>query len=816
MNPILHQWKWDFRRIRNLWILWLILLIALSYTLRLPSAMGIGGDSSLGFFVMMGKFFAHYVFPLLLLSRAIFTTPFTGTRAFWKTRPLTQTSLFWSKTVFLGTTIFLPILILQLFAWNGLNVGGLYLFWGLLTFGMLVLAMLLVASVWSGLTESFPSFMVGTIGTAVLYGLATFLFVTTSMRSEALPFELFASTSKEVEIPHTSLPISTAPASSILMGISIFMISTLAAWILAGRFRLPKPALITLACGTTMAASANHIWRVDFLQTLTPDHLPEIALTARVLNQDDEVQSGEQLMFPQIAFELPAKQTLHPDYWHTGYRQKNRSNTTSRSAQWTDWQTHHLQRLAAFYPDGPLLIESQSSSIGSQASFPGDIEGTPLHFFGGGKGVLHEWRKIGSIPFEEGARSKLEGGGSMGITKIQQNQLGVVGAFPPTPFNLSPHRRHNQWMHAANMTFVIYHEPSKIALIPEDGYRAQSGMGAIGPSHQNRGLNIQPSKPWKEATGISDISQATDLRLDIFEAVPVGIVDLHWNVEDWVAYSYRTQPKPDELKPTPTPPTERVALGENPTREQVAVFVDQIIRSYHQEMPKPEQEKAERDLRSIGGDHLEVLLSRLPVAAYLEPLVYKAIIDLTASEHRDLILRYLPNDHGLAGVAVRKRWSQEAGKVLKPHLAKRRPLDSRNGSTVISVVAELADPATFEDLRWHFVHAGTGQRQMAAKLAKIPNFPWWKTLEEAWEVGRYIQSGSRATLAPLAARLGDREALRSSLRRFAEDRHRSERDLLAQAVAHPGENFDVHWIRQNFDALRFDKETRRWILPEPL
>lgn len=815
MNPILHQWKWDFRRIRNLWILWLLLLIALSYTSRLPAAMSMQGESPLNFFVMMGKFFAHYVFPILLLSRAIFTTPFASTQAFWKTRPLTRTDLFWSKTIFLGSTIFLPILLLNLITWQSLNVGGLFLFWGTVTLGLLVLAMLFIASVWSSLTQSFPAFMLGTLGTAVLYGMMTFLFVTISQRSKVLPFDLIGVASERTDVGPASMSVSTAPASTILVGIWIFMISALAAWILVGRFRLTKPALITLACGTAMAASGNHFWRIDFLRSLAPDPLPKLGLSARVLNKDDSLQAGEQLIFPQIAFELPAKHTLHPASWHTGYRQNNRSNTTSRSAQWEDWQAHHLRRLEAFYPDGPLLIQSGSQTVGHNASFPGDLEGSTLHFFGGGKGVLHEWRKIGSLPIEEGAHGKLEGGGLLGITRIEQNNLSVVSTYPPTPFSSSSHRRYSHWMHESNMTFVIYHEPSKIALVPEDRYYGANGMGSTGPFRQNRGVSVSFTKSLQEATGMKDLSTATDLRLDVFEAVPVGVVDLQWNVEDFVSYSYRSQPRPDELTPIPKRPIERIPLPENPSTDQVAAFIDRVLRSYHLEMAAPEREQAMGDLRAIGADHLELLLARLPVTSYLESLVYGAIRNLTTPDHRDLILKYLPQDHGLASIAIRKGWSQEAGDVLKVFLKERRPLDSRNGAMVVSVVAEAADPATYEDLRWHFVHSSQGQRQMAAKLREIPDFPWWETLSEAWDLGRYSQIGKRSVLAPLAARLGDREALRSSLRHLTLEGHQFERKLLSQAIAHPGDDLDEHWVRQNFEALRFDDSTRRWILPDP-
>jgi len=67
-------------------------------------------------------------------------------------------------------------------------------------------------------------------------------------------------------------------------------------------------------------------------------------------------------------------------------------------------------------------------------------------------------------------------------------------------------------------------------------------------------------------------------------------------------------------------------------------------------------------------------------------------------------------------------------------------------------------------------------------------------------------------LAFLAARLGDKEALRDALLNCVNDPRPESLQLLAEAVEHPGGDLLPDWLHANFEALTFNSGTRKFEL----
>ena len=91
------------------------------------------------------------------------------------------------------------------------------------------------------------------------------------------------------------------------------------------------------------------------------------------------------------------------------------------------------------------------------------------------------------------------------------------------------------------------------------------------------------------------------------------------------------------------------------------------------------------------------------------------------------------------------------------------PLGWSPTQQLFKIVTAQQDPATYDDLRWHFLHNHSRISRSAEALKACPGFPYEETIAEAWRMVRYDLSPRRVAIAPFAAQLGDKEALRVAL-----------------------------------------------------
>ena len=130
------------------------------------------------------------------------------------------------------------------------------------------------------------------------------------------------------------------------------------------------------------------------------------------------------------------------------------------------------------------------------------------------------------------------------------------------------------------------------------------------------------------------------------------------------------------------------------------------------------------------------------------------------------------------------------------------------------------DPGLAADLRWHFLHAIWQQHLLAPLLHDHEGFDFEASIAEVWQSHRTgHDEDEQAQLAPYALVLGDKEALRLTLRRLTHMREKTRREqilhLLTPRLATdlpPEEAYG--WAVENFPALRFDPVSRRYQLPE--
>jgi hypothetical protein len=99
---------------------------------------------------------------------------------------------------------------------------------------------------------------------------------------------------------------------------------------------------------------------------------------------------------------------------------------------------------------------------------------------------------------------------------------------------------------------------------------------------------------------------------------------------------------------------------------------------------------------------------------------------------------------------------------------------------------------------------------MARLLLQCPGFPLDETIADAWSEARFESSGRHSQLAVLAARLGDKEALREALVQCVSHEKAEDLRLLEEALDRPIGEPLLTWAHRNFDALAFDPASKRF------
>lgn len=798
MNSFLHQTKWDFRRVRLLWLLWILLLAGCSYVL-VRTTLTAGRYSPLPNLLAALKYGAIYLGGALLTARLLFATPFSGTRSFWKTRPLSRSTLFWTKTVLLLSLFWIPAVAVQVWEWRALNMPSSFLLWGAVHFGALYLGVLGLAAFWASLARGPASFALGLAGTAGVLALSALVFFQLSERVSALPVVL-----------GPAFPSSTLSASTWLVAVILAACTALAAWFCSGLFTRPPLAIVLLTAGVALIGGGGRLWKTNVLGFLEPASLPEVDLTAEVLAEDEAPEDDQQLLWSQVAVTLPSARAARPHLWNYEFQTGDTRRTASRSSSGYGGTALLEERLATLYPAGTTFL---SPRAGIDSLIDGPFRNNaPASLTGTASLTLYEWRLEASLPLASTTAQPLDRGGLLGIGEVGRNEVELNRLAPPRSFDSVPDdpARHSSFHN--EYSYVLYHDRSETAAVAERGSYYSRGAAAFSPNRNSVSIELSDAT-WTRLTGVENFADNRNkLRVDIYRAVPVAESEVRWSRNNWFPYFHRARPAIELPQDRPSP-VARIPLPANPTPTQVDAYLDSILFSIPDNATRDEYQRIQDDLAAIGEEHADRLLARLPVGDYAENYIHKVLPKLLTEDHQESFLAALARDPGLVSVADTLGWQRPAAPVLARTLARRRPLDFPASPRAVAIVAGENLPATHADLRWHFLTSPYGLRDMAKALHSLPDFPFWETLAELWEEARYEQGSRPSEIAPFAARLGDKEALRIALVDYLERKNEEALQLLSQAVDHPSDDLLPGWIHDNFDALVFDEETRKFELP---
>ncbi|MDD2237702.1 MAG: hypothetical protein PHG65_10900, partial [Kiritimatiellae bacterium] len=171
-----------------------------------------------------------------------------------------------------------------------------------------------------------------------------------------------------------------------------------------------------------------------------------------------------------------------------------------------------------------------------------------------------------------------------------------------------------------------------------------------------------------------------------------------------------------------------IVLPENPTREDVIDYVKEILtdsdcqRRYSSRDPQVDM------LVAVGPENLDVLL----MDGY-QYYAFLAVKQLAGPEHKELIIAQLPDYHNLIDVVVGQGWVDEVSDTLVAELKK----DPENLPTAwIKAVADLKDPATYDDLKRYLIR-GNGRSGTYGAIKDLPGIDLQDAVDQAWRRVRY-------------------------------------------------------------------------------
>lgn len=806
MNTFSHQWKWDFRRIRCLWLGWMLLLVAASFGSHF-TAFNSGPVRILGPMFSLLQGFVIFLLAVLLVARVMYTTPLAGSNAYWKTLPMSWRALFWTKTTLIIVLIWLPVVVAKFAVWQAANGGARFMVWGTLNYAALYFALLFTSAFWAARCERMSSFAVGVASTGAWAGLCAIVFAMMAQRMDFLPIGADASDAGSFH--------STTRASTFIASLLIVALTAGVAWlmILSRRGRGKVGAIIVLAGGIALATTAGRIWRVDFLSNSTGAAVAQVGpLTANVLESDAEPGDAQQLLWAELALDVPPGQFVVVDNYKVSLSipESGAHWMKSMDESQMDWLTSAAQVLAQSYPAGTRMLTPDVRE--HRALFEHHADGQRGILEGTMQVSLYKWKKLASLPLRIGARSKRLDAGITSIVGLREEggnvRIDLASVLPPRDFRVQ-NAGGSRESYRMPLTCVLYDPKSGRAVLGEEGSSGSMGGASFWMDTETLSLEFHNDHLGVGSRGTTTMEGLPEARLDLYSKVKVGISQFQFRQEDWTVYSSRKLKHPADLI---LPALTVEDLPENPSAAEVDSYLDSVLFTIPQNLQGPQWQATKARLLATGTEHLDRLIHRLPVGQYAEELVFRVIRELIEEQHRPLLLSALEREPALASIALRRGWQDGAVVTLAARLRHHVPLEWRATPSVVVVVAGAKDPDTYDDLKWHFVHGSTGHRAMAKALRLCPEFPLEEAIGEAWNLARYEPWGRRHQLAVLAARLGDREALRQAYVTYASQEQAEDQLLLEEIVDCPEGEILRDWIHAKLPELAFNKERKRWEL----
>lgn len=807
MNPYTHQWKWDFRRLRIFWILWLALLV-LTFLLRFHALVHLGPRADIEGLTATLFPIVIYLFGSLLVARLMFITPFAGSTAHWKTLPLHRRSLFLEKTIFILLLIWLPVMI-GLVTFHALllpNPG--FLATTTFLYGTSTLAVFFLTALLAALSAGRPAFIGGIAGTI---GLVALVAMGAGLLRHQFNFSPLINLGPGANSPAPLSDMSSGQTFEVAL--VLLALTALAAWFMGALKDRRNAAIAIAATGVVLLVTTNALWRVQFG---SPDSLSHQNLTVEVLDKGQELTDAQVHLSPHLAVSLPHDQLV----WASRYQwkvTKDRNKSSLGGGSGSGTGKFFIDQASRAYPPTTRVLS------GDRHHHPDHLTGAerdddPCTYSGSFSGVVFQWRRLGSIPVRKGAATSLPGTGRSTLTDIKDSGSSFKFTIASLHLSrLSNQERHRLQIHSPDALFAVLSDPEgQVAIFPD--LNSHGGTQQRGPT----GLNLSTSDfrfdkdSVRSALGRPATMDAlSGFQIDLFELIPISRATASFQRSNWIPYPAPRRSENGEVEPTPT--WTDAQLPPDPNAAQVDRYLDELLYGLPREVRGKQHQEIQQRFNALGAAHLDQLIARLPVAHYARDYTFRTIRKYVGKDHLPALLAALPNEPRIAGILHEHKlrefhWNQEALPILKERLRRHIPFDHGVAWQVVRIVAEDQDPATYDDLRWHFIHARTNHSTMIKPLSTCPGFPLDESIEAAWIRARSGLGGQVGDLCFHAVNLGAPEALRISISALLGAPNKQKLQVLDDAVDLPAGTDLLPWLHRNFQKLEFDPERQVFFL----
>jgi len=820
MNLIVHQFRTDLRHFR-----WRLLVLWLAFALEpfLANLDSLSGEAvgALRFFVVLWQAFVA----LALIASLVQADALVGTEAAWLTRPLRRNHLFWAKTAFLVLGLLAPRLALQIVGWSvrGYSphlvlcaVGESLLYTLPFVFGVATLA---------ALTRDLNRFF---LAICIAVGSIIAWMVVVEMLRHARVLQEAMVTSED----HTTRDTSATVVASLCM-----MACSLMAWVLQARGRTWFAGVVGLAVGLMALPVIVLVWPNSFLRPKLTQSAP---LTVTVVEtnlplQDPQSQhlSSELVVHGVPAQHVAVAQHVSTDLHFVGDARPTRippviSPERKRPTEsWQGSRNRYFSILKSFLPATTLWFNEDPDNWLRRAFFEASFSKRfpnqlPVAKLDGILEVdLFAVKKVAETPLQPGTFPVLPGRRvTLREVQVADGAISLVVDECATQLlldrdiNTAPEG--HSYGRGPRCTYVLHHPGAGEAFLSRqyDGHTFASFPALLsGETHRTMRLSYPYPALRERLAGVTAADWLREARLWIFVPEYEGTSRLTFHKDDFLWSGGGDNIPEQKVKLDAAEAIARAVLPDNPTAEQLDAYLGAVLDNGPEHWDDTLLQAFTQKFRAAGTKGLPVLLRRLPLDSNLEYSVPFLVSQLVTRAQLAELRSALERDSELVSVFVMKHWEVDARDVLVAKLRDhRQPLPA----DALRIAAEARDPATYADLRWHFVRLKYGHDRVLAALEQCPGFDTAAAVREAW---RWTQLGltSEDDLATAAAKQGLPDALIRAVLSLegSRDESRQRRDLpqLAALTGYDGPaDKALPWLSANLAQFRFDAARQRYAL----
>jgi hypothetical protein len=375
---------------------------------------------------------------------------------------------------------------------------------------------------------------------------------------------------------------------------------------------------------------------------------------------------------------------------------------------------------------------------------------------------------------------------------------------------------HNVYPSHSRCTYVLYHpDGGQAELLGNQLYSFVPADFLGGESHQyNRFEIAYPVLPAR-LLGVSWQEYLDKAVLCVFLPVYQGTFHQTYqeNNFDLARVQGQSAAAGDDQKSQAT--LQSLTLPTAPTAAQIGDYLDHLLQALPDNSDAATRKLIQSRLAAIGTAGVPLLLDRLPWERNAE--MFYLFPYLTTYATRDQLpdLRAaLARDLNLADWFKKMKWDDAARETLVSRLSDHRQVFP---PVALELAAGARNPATYADLKWHFVRLEYQQQAVATALAECPGFDLNGAIREAWQ-RVLLGLNPPGDLPFLAAKLGLPDAFnqaviqvesRANLSQQAKDRIQQ----LAALTEFPGPPDAAQaWLSARLGRFQYEPATGRYRL----